>query len=166
MTIPVLSKSYIKPVIIITLIAMLAWAIMGCEGFDWSGSSSTQKPTEETQTTTASAVIKSDDRAILAVYEHLLSQAEGYEAKLYLARFYEVCDKWSATTELFRDGTSAWHVVLDMTSESVWTERSYWMRASWFVFQDGEVIPSQRLQANALKIEADLQELSLEARPE
>ena len=58
-----------------------------------------------------------------------------------------------------------WYIVVDMTGIEAWEERPYWQQAGWFVLQDGKVIPSHRLQANALRIEADLQELSSKPEP-
>ena len=91
----------------------------------------------------------------MAVYEHLLSQAEEYQAKNYLASFYTTCDNWTAKSEFFKDGTCVWYVVVDMAGIEAWKERAYWQQAGWLVFQDGKVIPSNRLKANALRIEAD-----------
>ena len=54
-----------------------------------------------------------------------------------------------------------WHIVLDMTDTEEWEERPYWQQASWLILRDNQVLPSNRFQANALRIEADLQELSL-----
>ena len=51
-------------------------------------------------------------------------------------------------------------VVFDVTGTEYWRERPYWQQASWLILEDGRVIPSRRLEANALRIEADLQELS------
>ena len=103
---------------------------------------------------------------MLAVYEHLLSQAESYQAKVYLADFYTTCDNWSARSELLKDGTGLWYVTVDMTDVVGWREKPYWQQASWLVVKkDGKVIPSNRFQANALRIEADLQELSLQPKP-
>jgi len=51
--------------------------------------------------------------------------------------------------------------MVDMTSGKEWKWKPYWQQASWFVFRDGKVMPSNRIQANALRIEADLQELSV-----
>jgi hypothetical protein len=48
-----------------------------------------------------------------------------------------------------------------MSEVDNWQEKPYWQQAGWFVYQDGRVIPSNRLQANALRIESDIQELSL-----
>ncbi len=108
--------------------------------------------------------ITTEDRAILAVYEHLLILAEGYKAKKYLAEFYATCDNWSAKSELFKDGTTVWNVMVDMSSNKIWQWRPYWQQASWFIFRDGKVIPSNRLRGNALRIEADLQEVSLQPK--
>ena len=148
-----------KFILAVTLLVLLAWAITGCEDYEqWSPTPPTE---EETQEEAPPTVIKTEDVAIMAVYEHLLSKAESYQAKLYLADFYFTCDNWSASSELFKDGTRIWYIVVDMTGVEAWEERSYWQQASWFILQDGKVFPSNRLEANALRIEADLQELSL-----
>ena len=152
------NKKHLMPILIIALLTGLVWTVTGCEEFGQFPAPS--PPEEEPEKAAPPTVISTDDRAILTVYNHLLSQAESYKAKVYLADFYATCDKWSAKSELFKDGSSVWHVVIDMTEVEVWKERPHWQQASWFIFQDGEVIPSNRFQANALRIEADLQELS------
>ncbi len=91
----------------------------------------------------------------------MLSLSESHDAKAYLAEFSAASDNWSAQSELFKDGSSIWYVKVDMSGAENWQEKPYWQQASWFVYKDGRVIPSNRLQANALRIEADLQELSL-----
>ena len=148
-----------KPILII-LLAVLALTVIGCEDFEqWSP----PPPEEKAEEKAFPTVITTQDRAILAVYEHLLSQAESYQAKLYLADFYTTCDNWTAESELLKDGTSLWHVTIDMTEVAVWREKLYWQQASWLIHKkDGRVIPSNRFKANALRIEADLQELSLQ----
>jgi len=154
-----LNNRCIKLILVITLPALLAGAVIGCEDYEqWSPPPPAEEKTQEEAPPT---VIKTEDVAIMAVYEHLLSKAESYQAKLYLADFYFTCDNWSASSELFKDGTRIWYIVVDMTGVEAWEERSYWQQASWFILQDGKVIPSNRLHANALRIEADLQELSL-----
>jgi len=162
MTLTNLNKMYLKPILIISMLAALALIVTGCEDF---GQWPPPEPSESEEKTEVEApppiTITTDDRAILAVHEHLLSQAESYKAKTYLADFYATCDKWSASSELLKDGTIVWHVVVDMTSIEAWEERPYWQQAGWLVFRDGKVMPSNRLKANALRIEADLQELSL-----
>ena len=157
------NKRYIKPIPVIVLLAMVALTITGCEDFGQFPQPQTpaQKPEPELQST----AVKTADRAILAVYEHLLSQAESYQAKAYIADFYTICDNWSAKSEVFKDGSRIWYVAVNMTAIKEWEERPYWQQASWFVLQDGKVIPSHRFQANALRIEADLQELSLPPEP-
>jgi len=153
-----LSKErHLKPILIITLLAVLALGVTGCEGFPASLSPATA---ETTETEATPAIINTDDRAILAVYEHLLNQAGSSQAKVYLADFYTACDKWSAESEFLKDGASIWHVVVSTIDIQAQEGRPYWQQASWLVFQDGKVLPSSRLQANALRIEADLQELS------
>jgi len=167
MTLTDLSKRYIKPILIISLLAVLALAVIGCEdfGFPPPEPPEPEKKAEEQAPPPTTTTITTEDRAILVVYEHLLSQAEGHKAKIYLAEFYATCDNWSAESELFKDGTSVWYVVVDMTSIEAWEDRPYWQQAGWLVFRDGKVMPSNRLKANALRIEADLQELSLQPKP-
>jgi hypothetical protein len=162
MTFP--KKRYLQPFLIITLLMVMAFTATGCE--DFGTFPPPEVPQEEPEEVVPSTFITSEDRAILAVYEHLLSLAESYEAKDYLAEFSTTSDNWSAKSELLRDGTSIWYVVIDMTDIEDWEGRPYWQQASWFVYKNGKVIPSNRLQANALRIEADLQELSLQAEPE
>ncbi|MFC1916096.1 hypothetical protein ACFLW4_05345 [Chloroflexota bacterium] len=154
-------KRYLIPVLIIALLAAPALTVTGCEDF---GTFPAPEPTEEKpkEEVPPPTFINSEDRAILAVYEHLLGLAESHEAKQYLAEFSATSDNWSAKSELFKDGTSIWYVQVDMTGIEKWEGRSYWQQASWFVNQNGKVIPSNRLKANALRIEADLQELSFQ----
>ena len=153
-----LKTSYLKPVLIIALLMVMAFSVVGCEdlGFAPPPAPAEEEPEEIKPPT----FIGSADRAIFAVYEHLLSQAESYEAKNYLADFSAISDNWSADSELLKDGTSFWYVVVDMTGDEEWEGKPYWQQAGWFVYQDGKISPSNRLQANALRIEADLQELS------
>jgi len=155
------NKRHIGSILVVILLIVVAGALTGCEYLDeWSPSPPPEQEKPEAEVPSPNIKVKIEETAILAVYEHLLSQAEGYEAKSYLADFYATCDNWTAESELFRDGTSIWHVVVDMTDVEVWEERPYWQQAGWFILQDGKVLPSNRFQANALRIEADLQELS------
>jgi hypothetical protein len=158
------SKCYIKLILASTvLLALFAWASAGCTGFDqWA-----PQPAEEekTEAPAAPTTITTHDRAILAVYEHLFSQAESYQAKTYLADFYTSCDNWTAESEMLKDGTNLWYVIVDMSRVATWEEKAYWQQAAWLVHKDGEVIPSTRFQANALRIEADLEQLSLQPPP-
>jgi hypothetical protein len=159
-------KRYLKPVLTIALLAVMVLTITGCEDyFNQFSPPATPEEKPETEKVASSTVTSSEDKAILAVYKHLLSQAESSEAKVYLAEFYTACDNWSAESELFKDGSSVWYVLVDMTEVEAWEWRPYWQQASWFVFPDGEVMPSNRIQANALRIEADLQELSPQPKP-
>ncbi|MFB0559366.1 MAG: hypothetical protein ACETVS_02410 [Dehalococcoidales bacterium] len=152
-----------KPILII-LLAVLALTVVGCEGFEGWTTPSPAEPEEKPAVEAPSAtVITTEDRAVLAVYEHLLSQAGSYQAKLYLADFYTTCDNWVAEPELLKDGTSLWYVTVDMTDVKIWREKLYWRQARWLIFKtDGRVVPSNSFKANALRIEADLQELSLQ----
>jgi len=156
---PNLSKRCVQTIVIITLLATLAGITTGCT--DFQQYPPPPEPPVETTPPKAPTTITTADSAIMVVYEHLLAQAEGYKAKTYLADFYATCDNWTATSELLKDGTSVWHVVVDMTQTRHWRERLYWQQAGWLVLRDGKVIPSNRFKANALRIEADLQELSL-----
>jgi hypothetical protein len=157
-------RRYLKLGLIIILLIALALNATGCEDF---GTFPPPEPPEEKpeEKVAHPTFINSEDRAILAVYEHLLSLAESHEAKTYLAEFSAVSDNWSAKSELFKDGTSIWYVKVDMSGIKAWKGEPYWQQAGWFVYQDGRVIPSNRLQANALRIEADQQELSLQPEP-
>ncbi|MFC1931311.1 hypothetical protein ACFLXJ_03830 [Chloroflexota bacterium] len=157
-------RSYLKLFLIITLLVVMILTATGCQ--DFGTFPQPEVPQEEPEEVAPSTFITSEDRAVLAVYEHLLSLAENYEAKDYLAEFSTTSDNWSAKSELLKDGTSIWYVVIDMTDIEDWEGRLYWQQASWFVYKNGKVIPSNRLEANALRIEADLQELSLQAEPQ
>ncbi|MFC2066663.1 hypothetical protein ACFLUO_06390 [Chloroflexota bacterium] len=152
---------YTKLVLVTALLVALLGMASGCEDFGQYPPPSPPAEKPEPEKVADPLVITTGERAILAVYEHLLGQAESYKAKAYLAEFYAACDNWSAGTERFKDGSSMWYVVVDMTDSETWELRPYWQQASWFVLKDGKVMPSNRLQANALRIEADLQELSL-----
>ena len=143
-----------------TLLAVLLLAAAGCEDFtQYPGVTPTTTAPPETVEPPKTS-ISTADRATLAVYEHLLSQAASHEAQRYLAGFYAASDNWSATMERFKDGSTIWYVTVDMTAKENWELRPYWQQAGWFVYRDGQVIPSQRLQANALRIEADLKEMN------
>jgi hypothetical protein len=153
-----IGRHYI-PVVVIIMLSAMAITIAGCE--DFGTFPAPEPPAQEPERPVSTTFINSADRATLAVYEHLLSLAESHDAKAYLAEFSAVSDNWSAESELFKDGSSIWYVKVDMSGVENWKEKPYWQQASWFVYQDGRVIPSNRLQAHALLIEADLQELSL-----
>ena len=152
------NKKFIKPILIMALLAALLGTFTACEQLGYP----TSTPEEETESekVTSTTVINTKDDALMAVYQRLLGQAGSYEAKIYLADFYATCDNWTATSEIFKDGSGTWHIQVDMTSQETWQYRPYWQQAGWFVFRDGKVIPSNRFQANALRIEADLQSLS------
>lgn len=159
-------KRYLKPLIIVTLLGVMLLTFSGCADFGQFAPAEPPAESPEPKKVVTSKVISSEDKAILAVYEHLLSQAESAEAKIYLADFYATCDNWSTESELFKDGTSLWYVLVDMTEVKEWEWHPYWQQASWLVFLDGKVVPSRRIQANALRIEADLQELSPPPEPQ
>jgi len=156
------NKKLIKPILIIALLVALLGTFTACEELGFPAPSTPEeKPAPEPVKVTSSTVISTKDAALLAVYQRLLGQAESYEAKIYLANFYATCDNWSTESKFFKDGSDTWYVVVDMTSNETWEQRPpYWQQASWFVFKDGSVIPSNLFSANALRIEADLQALS------
>ena len=174
MTLTNFNKSYAKPVLIITMLAVLTLALIGCEdiskdfGCEATGQDFGCEPPgggSDFGCAPPTTGITTEDKAILTVQEHLIAQAESSEAKLYLADFYTTCDDWSAESEILEDGTRVWHVVIKRTSMKFLTERPYWEQASWFVFKDGKIMGTNRFQANALRIEADLQELSPSPKP-
>ncbi len=160
------NKKFIKPDLIIALLVALLGTFTACEelGFPAPGAPEEQ-PAPEPVTITSSTVISTRDAALLAVYQRLLGQAESYEAKIYLANFYTTSDNWSTESKFFKDGSDTWYVIVDMTNNETWEQRPYWQQASWFVFKDGSVIPSNLFSANALRIEADLQALSPKPEP-
>jgi len=144
-------------VLAVLLLALLT-ALAGCEEYPLTPAPAAEEETAEVVET--SVQVRTADRATLAVYDYLLAKAESYQAKTYLAEFYTVCDNWSALPEYYKDGSGVWYVTVDMTAVEPWLLREHWQRASWLVFRDGKVLPSPELGANALRIEADLQELS------
>jgi hypothetical protein len=164
-----LKKRLAGTAFIIILLAAIMVTATGCEALGYPPPSNT--PTEQAAEPEASkplAVSQSKDSTILAVYQHLLGQAGSYEAKIYLSDFYATCDNWSATSEYFKDGSGTWLVAVDeSTSDNdSWTHPPHWRQAGWFIFKDGAVIPANLYNANALRIEADLQALSPETEEE
>ena len=159
------NKNFITPVIVLALIVALLGTFTACEDMGFPPAE-TPKEKPEPEKVTRPTVISTKDAAMLAVYQRLLGQAESYEAKIYLADFYATCDNWSAQAEFFKDGSGTWYVIVDETENVSWELRPYWQQASWLVFKDGRVVPSNRFNANALRIEADLQALSPKPKPE
>jgi len=147
---------------VVALVLIVAIFTTTCTDFSQFPTTTPQPPSAVEKTPT---VIRTSESAILTVYEYLLSKAEGPKAKTYIADFYTACTNWSAAQELQKDGSSIWYVLVDMTGIKDWKQKPYWQQTGWFILPDGKVIPSSRLQANALRIEADLQELSLTANP-
>jgi hypothetical protein len=150
--------SPMKLILLIGLLAVVIGVSVACEDFGLTPSEETTKP--EPTPTSGPVTVNTKDAAILAVYLHLLEKAGSPDAKTYLSDFYTECDNWYAESEYYKDGSDVWHVVVDMTEEPEWTERSYWQEASWFILNNGDVVPSNVFQSNALRIEADLQALS------
>lgn len=151
-------------ILLVTSLALSVLVFAGCQDFG-------QFPTPTLPAESPPKVVPpgtsigTEDRAILAVYEHLLTIAQSAEAKEYLAEFYAMSDKWTAEQELFKDGSTLWYVRVDSTEVKDWKGKPHWLEAGWHVSPDGKVIPSNRLKANALLIEADLQSLSAPPRP-
>jgi hypothetical protein len=158
-------KNLIKTVLVIALLIILLGTFTACADMGFPAATPEETPEPEPAKVTGT-VINTRDAATLAVYQRLLGQAMSYDAKIYLADFYARCDNWSVQSEYFKDGSGTWYVAVDMSESENWQLRTYWQQASWFVFRDGKVIPSNLFNANALRIEADLQALSPEAEPE
>lgn len=106
-----------------------------------------------------SNLVLSEDRAILAVQEYLLSKAASSRAKTYLTDLYASGAKWTAKGDLLNDGTRVFNVTLTVDNPGP-QAKPYWKRAIWTVFSDRKVLPSPQYEANALRIETDLQGLS------
>ncbi|MDZ4247456.1 MAG: hypothetical protein U1D67_10105 [Dehalococcoidia bacterium] len=105
-------------------------------------------------------LVLSEDKAMLVVQEYLLSKAVTAKAKTYLSEFYSSGLEWSARSELLKDGTRTWNVMLEAKDAKDDSIKLHWKQAGWVVFDDGRVLPSPQYNANALRIETDLQELS------
>ena len=146
--------------LIIVLLSAILVLATGCEELGYPPPAIPGEETSEPEPSKPLAVSQSRASTTLAVYQHLLNQAGSYEAKIYLSDFYASCDNWSATSEYFKDGSAVWAVTVDMTASQNWEHPAHWQQAGWFVFKDGTVIPANLFNANALRIEADLQALS------
>jgi hypothetical protein len=153
------NKKALKYILVIAVVAVLLTMVTSCEEMGFPSSTPKETPAPEPEVTVSSTTAKTSDAAKLAVYQHLLELATGYDAKMYLSDFYTTCDNWTAQSDYFKDGTGTWHVTVNMTATDDWAFRPYWQQASWLVFKDGKVIPSNLFRANALRIEADLQAL-------
>lgn len=161
-----INKKVLKSIFVIAMLAVLLVMASSCEDMGFPSAAPQETPEPEPAKTTSATVIKYKDAAILAVYQRLLGEAGSYDAKIYLSDFYTTCDNWTAQSDYFKDGSGTWHVVVDMTGAEDWAFHPYWQQASWLVFKDGEVIPSNLFRANALRIEADLQSLSPDPKAE
>lgn len=157
------SSKFFAPVLTIALLVSILLTVTACEEFGYPATDTSTDTEPEPEEVKPVTTIRTKDTAELAVYQRLLDLAESYEAKLYLSDFYTTCDNWSAESEYFKDGSAIWHVKVDMTNNTNWTYRPYWQIASWFIYKDGKVIPSNLYESNALRIEADLQALSPES---
>jgi len=146
---------------VIGLLGVVSLTLAGCEDFAQFVPTETQEEAPKNETSATS--IRTEDNAVMAVYEYLLAKAESPEAKVYLADFFTVSDNWQGESEFLGDGTTIWRVSVDMTDTEVWNWTLYWRQAEWVVFQDGKVVPSSSFESNALRIEADLQKQSAQA---
>ncbi len=155
-----INKKVLKSIFVIAMLAALLVMGTSCEEMGFPSATPQETPEPEPVKTVSSTAVNSRDAAKLAVYQHLLDEAGSYDAKMYLSDFYTTCDNWTVQSEYFKDGSGTWHVTVDMTATGEWAFRPYWQEASWLVFKDGKVIPSNLFRANALRIEADLQALS------
>lgn len=143
-------------ILVLSLLAATLFSVTACQDLGLSGNSTEE--TEEPEDT-GDNFIGTADEAKLAVYQRLLEKADSYDAKIYLSDFYTYCDNWRVQSEYFKDGSDIWLVEVDMTGEPDWDLNPHWRHAGWFIHRDGEVIPSNLFQVNALRIEADLQSL-------
>ncbi len=155
-----INKKVLKSIFVIAMLAVMLMMVTSCEEMGFPSATPQETPEPEPAKTTSSTVVNTRDTAKLAVYQHLLELTGSYDAKMYLSDFYTTCDNWTVQSEYFKDGTGTWHVAVDMTTAEEWAFRPYWQQASWLVFKDGKVIPSNLFRANALRIEADLLALS------
>ena len=120
-------KRYIIPGIIGILVLTLFMG--GCaypESDDWESpvQPSAEEKTEATAKSSVSrGTVKNEESAILTIYQYLLEKAQTHDAKVYLADFYTICTEWSAESELQMDGTSIWHVMVDVTAVEEWQEK-------------------------------------------
>jgi len=158
-----LEKSKLRLAGVLVAALALAAFFSGCAelGFPPLETSPATGQPGPTTTTAPSApkTVTTADTATLTVYQHLLEMAASAEAKDYLADYCTSADNWTARTELFKDGSSLWYVTAKSAVVKTGSP-AYWREAGWFILQDGSVIPSSRLEANALRVEADLQKLS------
>ena len=146
-------KTLFAVIILLLIIVTMMFTAGACEDLGLGGTSGSTD-TEE------NGFYSTPEEVELAVYRHLLEQAESSEAKIYLSDFYSYSHNWVVQSEYLRDGSETWLVSVDMTGETDWPHKSYWQRAGWFVLKDGSVIPANIFQLNALRIEADLKQLS------
>ncbi len=152
-------KRYFKSLPAAALLIVLSVLAAGCEDFSqYPLPTPAAEPPEEVAA--PATTVSSGDRAILSVYQHLLTRAESDVAKSYLADFYAVSDNWAVQTERFTDGSSAWYVTVIATEKDAWQWETHWQQAAWLVFRDGEIIAHHDFAGNALRIEADMQRLS------
>ena len=121
-------KTLRKLILTSALLVLTMLMTTGCQ--DFGAFPPPELPEDKPEETAPTTFISSEDRAVLAVYEHLLNQAESYEAKTYLAEFSATSDNWTAISELYKDGSNIWYVSVDMSGVTGWTEKSYWKQAN------------------------------------
>ncbi len=142
--------------VLLTAICLVAFT--ACEGVAGVPAPSPSAPASKG--VAGGVSVLSEDRALLVVQEYLLSKATSAKAKNYLAELYSSGGKWSAKSELLGDGTRIWNVMMETEDKADSEIKSQWRIACWTVFGDGGVLPSPKFDANALRIETELQELS------
>lgn len=144
--------------VILTLLMAVCTVFASCE--DMTGFPTTSPTPAVPKVEIRRTLVLSEDRALLAVQEYLLSKATSARAKTYLTELYAAGGKWSAKGDLLKDGTRTWNVMLETEGKTGVQVKPYWSQACWTVFDDGKVLPSPKYDANALRIETDLQQLS------
>ena len=151
-------KRMLIPALVAVLLLALLVPFTGCEDLGYPAPAATPEATPEAAKM-PTVTVSSRNEAQLAVYQSLLEMATSPEAKNYLADFYTAADNWTAISEVFRDGSGIWQVQVDMTAVAEWPYHPYWRQAAWYVYKGGQVMPASLYQANALRIEADIQAL-------
>ncbi len=141
---------------LLAFLTVLTLFVVGCQEIGYptpSGGSSSTTPSSGRRT-----LILSEDRAVLAVQDYLLSKAVSAKAKTYLTDLYSSGAQWTAKSDLLKDGTRIYNVLITVDRADAQV-KPYWRKAGWTVFEDGKVLPSVEYEASALRIEADLQGL-------
>lgn len=152
------SKSKITIAVLAVALLAVTLAATSCDSLGLS--SDTTTPTTQPSANT----VTTGETAKLAVLQRLVNLAESAGALAYLADFYVASDgNWNVQTEYFKDGSGVWLVDVDMTAVTDWNLNPYWQQAGWFVFRNGDAVPANLYDSNALRIEAEIRALNDEA---